>query len=115
MDAEELFMSFQPHANALLSDDPLVNKVISRTEEEYKQFQTQQIQTQEEDSRLAEEKEIKRRLARLRKQLNRARNVKNPGKNKVNEQRSKRRKKLRKEICMCTIRLREIEDERNIF
>jgi len=91
---------------ATKTHDTLGDKIVSKAEAEFKGF------SEEERSRQDEISQIKEEVNKLRGNLRKCTNIKNPKMQEANKKRSDKRKELKKEIALLEIRLQEIEDER---
>lgn len=94
------------HENSIETQPSFVEKIISKAEEEFKGYSL------EEQSRQDEEAELKEKLKKLKKSLRQAKNIRNPRLQHLNKQRSEKRRKLKREIAECQLRLQEIDMER---
>ncbi len=105
---DELNLLFhQAEAEYKDKEGDIIEKVIADSREEFTGY------SKEHQSRMAEIKELNEKIKNLSRKLNKNRNIKNtrPNHQRLNEERSKKRKNIKKEIDICRLRLKEIEEE----
>lgn len=100
-DLENMFHELEASSKA----ETLAERIEREAEMEFNGF------SEEHQSRMSEVKSIEEKIKSLEAKLKRYRNVKNIRLKKINEERSKKRKEIRKEIEFCKLRLSEIKDE----
>jgi len=86
--------------------ETMAERVVSEAEQEFKGY------SEEEQSRQNEEQELKEKLKKLNIQFRKNGNIKNPRMRHLNVERSAKRKKIRRDIEECKLRLQEIAGER---
>ena len=97
----------QAEAEYKNKEGDIIEKVIAESREEFTGY------SKEHQSRIAEIKEVDEKIKNLYRKLNKNRNIKNtrPIHQKLNDERAKKRKNIKKEIDICRLRLKEIEEE----
>lgn len=97
----------QAEAEYKKEDGDIIEKVIADSREEFTGY------SKEHQSRVAEIKELNEKIKKLYSDLNKNRNIKNtrPNHQKLNSERSKKRKNIKNKIDICKLRLKEIEEE----
>lgn len=88
------------------------DRLVENIEDEFKAIMNKDIEHIDEDtSREREKEEISKKIKGLYRQLTQNKNIKNHRLVQHNSQRAENRKRLRKEIELCKLRLQEIEQE----
>lgn len=85
-----------------------VDRLVENVEQQFKGFSLEQRE------RKKERDEMNEKIKKLTSALSKLKNVKNPRLRKINEERSKKRLKIKAEIEVCKLRLREIDEEENV-
>jgi seryl-tRNA synthetase len=97
----------QAEAEYKHKDEDIIEKVISDSKEEFTGY------SKEHQSRMAEIKELNKKIKKLSSDLNKNRNIKStrPNHQRLNDERAKKRKNIKCEIDKCRLRLKEIQEE----
>jgi hypothetical protein len=109
MDLENLFGQALEEKN-IIHSTKISDKIIISTETEF--GRDENLLLDEEASRLSEEESLKNKKKELISKFQKFKNVKNPKLIHVNEERSKKRKEIKKKISEIDLRLEEINMER---
>ncbi len=97
----------QAEAEYKSNEGDIIEKVIAESREEFTGY------SKEHQSRITEIKELNEKIKKLSRDLNKNRNIRNtrPNHQRLNVERAKKRKNIKKEIDICRLRLKEIEEE----